>query len=280
MREILVGTSGWSYDDWEGPFYPKQIDQARRLNFYADRFPTIEVNFTHYQIPGKSQIAALTNRMHEASLRSVIYKAPRSITHEAIPEEDVEMLRADTSAFFRAMEPAQDAGILDGVLFQFSHSAEPGVVLAGLNDVLTQGIPYPLFVEVRHAGFNEDRHYDALRDRVEPTGGSIVATDSPASTVTAAPPSDEAYFRFHGRNEEMWFVEDPPGEHGSSRYDDLYSEDEIQTLAERVQEAQAGTVHVFFNNHPGAKAPLNAMQLMRELGVPMAKERATLDDFS
>lgn len=280
MQEILVGTSGWSYDDWVGPVYPRSMARDRWLAHYAESFPTVEVNFTHYRTPEAGQIATITDRMVEADLRSVVYKAPRAITHEAIPEVDLDGIDEVTDAFLDGLEPAADAGILGGLLFQFSHTAEPDLVLPALERIEDRGLPAPMFVEVRHAAFNEDRHYEALRERVEATGGAVAATDSPASTVTTAPPSEQAYFRFHGRNEQMWFEKDPPGEHGSARYDYLYGEAEVERLAERVSDADADHVHVYFNNHVGGKAVRNAIMLMDRLGIDQPKRRKTLDDFA
>lgn len=279
MQEILVGTSGWSYDDWVGPVYPRSLDRDRWLNHYGDRFPTVEVNFTHYRLPERDQIATITDRMLDAGLRSAVYKAPRSITHEAIPDQDADSLEDDGTRFLDALDPVADAQLLDGLLVQFSHTAGPDVVLEGLERLRALGLPAPLFVEVRHAAFNEDRHYEDLRELAEGQGGAVVATDSPAATITKAPPAERAYFRFHGRNEQTWFQKDPEGVHGSARYDHLYGEDEIAELAERIEAARAERIVVYFNNHARGKAPRNALMLMDRLGIPSPSKRVTLDDF-
>lgn len=278
MREILVGTSGWSYDDWVGPFYPKTIDRESRLEFYADRFPIVEVNYTHYRMPERARVRQLGDRMGQAGLRGAEFKAPRTITHEAMPEGETLQAGDLLDAFYEGVEPVQELGLLDGLLFQFSHTVEPETVIAGVEQALDHGPPAPIFVEVRHAGFNEDRHHERLRDLVEPEG-ALAATDSPSRTITHAPPSGQAYFRFHGRNEQTWFDADPDGEHGSARYDDLYDEEEIVELADRIRACEAERVRVFFNNHPGGQATQNAAQLMDELGLEPPRERVTLDDF-
>ena len=46
MGKILIGTSGFSYDDWRGPFYPEGLASAAMLPFYAQAFKTVEINFT------------------------------------------------------------------------------------------------------------------------------------------------------------------------------------------------------------------------------------------
>lgn len=277
--EILVGTSGWSFDDWVGPVYPPSLDRSRWLSHYAERFPTVEVNATHYQVPSPGQGQTMASRLDEAGLRTVSWKAPRTLTHEAIPEGDAGRIQHEAERFFQALSPAADEEVLDGVLVQFSHTADPETVLEGLDVVLELPLPAPLFVEVRHAHFNEDRYHQPLRDRAEATGGAVVATDSPAATIKRAFPGEEAYFRFHGRNEETWFMEDPPGVHGSARYDHAYSDEAIGELATRIEDAEADRVHVYFNNHAKGKAFNDGLSLMDRLGLEQPGDRVTLDDF-
>jgi uncharacterized protein YecE (DUF72 family) len=279
VREILVGTSGWAYDDWVGPVYPRGLDRSRWLNRYADRFPTVEVNSTHYRVPGEDQAETMARRLHDAGLRSVTWKLPRAITHRAVPERDPGDARRRTRGFLAALEPAREADVLDALLAQFAHDTEPEAVLEGLDAILEADPPAPVFVEVRHAGFNEDRHLEPLFERARSTGGNVVATDSPAATITRAPPGEVAYFRFHGRNEETWFEEDPPGEHGKARYDHAYTDAALDQLAERLREAEADTVVAYFNNHAGGKAVRDASRLMHRLGLEPPEERVTLDDF-
>jgi uncharacterized protein YecE (DUF72 family) len=51
--KIYIGTSGWVYKDWAKRFYPKEIPKKRHLEFYATRFPTVEINATFYRLPAK-----------------------------------------------------------------------------------------------------------------------------------------------------------------------------------------------------------------------------------
>jgi len=48
MRRVLVGTSGWNYEDWRGPFYPEDLPRTKWLEYYARNFQTVEVNATFY----------------------------------------------------------------------------------------------------------------------------------------------------------------------------------------------------------------------------------------
>ncbi len=49
--EIIVGTSGYSFDDWEGEFYPPGLPKGKRLDYYKDHFNAVEINSTYYRIP-------------------------------------------------------------------------------------------------------------------------------------------------------------------------------------------------------------------------------------
>lgn len=76
-----VGTSGWSYDAWKGPFYPDDIASSAMLSFYADRLGAVEVNNTFYRMPKREVLEKWAAQVPE-SFRFVI-KASRRITHQA-----------------------------------------------------------------------------------------------------------------------------------------------------------------------------------------------------
>lgn len=279
MKRVQVGTSGWVYDDWVGPFYPRALAKERWIGHYAERFPTLEVNYTHYHLPKASEIARQAETLAATHLSSVVYKAPRTITHEAVPDGDAALARSEAARFHEALGPMADRGLLRGLLYQFAHDTGPTEITAALDAAEGADPPAPLYVEVRHAAFNEDRHYEVLRARLSEQGGALVATDDPAATVRVAPPGDQAYFRFHGRNLDTWFQADPGGPNGSARYDYRYSDEELAELAGRVREAEADDVLVFFNNHVDGQAPENAMRLMELMHLEAPAKRATLDDF-
>jgi len=131
---------------------------------------------------------------------------------------------------------------------------------------------YQLAVKLRHRNWSDDEntssllraHNAAWVQIDEPKFSSSIATELPVT-------SDIAYFRFHGRNAEMWWKGD-----GESRYRYLYSPEEIKELSERVRSSASSTKYtfVFFNNHWQAYAPRNANGLKRELSLPI-KEPTT-----
>jgi len=122
-------------------------------------------------------------------------------------------------------------------------------------------------VELRHCSWSDDQNTARLLAGSnvawvqidEPKFQTSVAQDIP---VTA----DIAYFRFHGRNKETWWTGDR-----ETRYRYLYSPEEINELASRVRTAAGQTelTFAFFNNHWQGYAPRNAVDMKRQLGLPM-----------
>ena len=76
---IRIGTSGWEYAHWVGSFYPRELARARRLEFYADRFDTVELNNSFYRLPEADDFARWAKRVPEGFAFAV--KASRYLTH-------------------------------------------------------------------------------------------------------------------------------------------------------------------------------------------------------
>ncbi len=76
---IFVGTSGFSYKEWKGPFYPESISQNEMLSFYSSRLPSVEINNTFYRLPKEDVLATWADQT-PSSFRFVL-KASRRITH-------------------------------------------------------------------------------------------------------------------------------------------------------------------------------------------------------
>jgi uncharacterized protein YecE (DUF72 family) len=180
-------------------------------------------------------------------------KAHRSLTHEAGPA-----WRDDAATFLKALEPMADADRLHAVLIQlpysFHHTPDNRTYLAGLLSALA---PLPLAVEFRNDEWQTDRVYDELERR----GVGVVMVDRPE--LPGLPPvgdrvtGDLAYARFHGRNAEAWWSGD-----ATSRYDYLYSEDELAGAAPRLRRmAKAKRLLIAFNNHARGNAVRNAREL-------------------
>jgi uncharacterized protein YecE (DUF72 family) len=76
---FYVGTSGYSYKEWKGSFYPEKLPQKDMLSYYAQRFSTVEINNTFYRMPKASVVESWAQQVPE-SFRFVL-KAPQKITH-------------------------------------------------------------------------------------------------------------------------------------------------------------------------------------------------------
>ena len=117
---ILVGTSGFSYKDWVGVLYPENTKSADMLEFYARIFPSVELNFTYYQMPSTRTIEGLVRKVPDGFEFCV--KANKTMTHEIDANEDPGLRRGTFSDFMDALKPMTDRGVLGSVLAQFPWS--------------------------------------------------------------------------------------------------------------------------------------------------------------
>jgi len=111
---IYIGTSGYSYDDWVGPFYPEGTKKDEFLDFYVKEFDTNELNFTYYRMPTAIMLENFVDKVPEGFLWMV--KAPSEITHEQ--EDPI----ANAKMFNAALKPMQDADKFACALVQFPSS--------------------------------------------------------------------------------------------------------------------------------------------------------------
>ncbi|MFQ6096564.1 MAG: DUF72 domain-containing protein [Armatimonadota bacterium] len=255
---IHVGTSGFSYDDWVGPFYPDSLPKRDRLRYYARRFGCVEVNFTYYRMPNARTLSAMAAKTGD-DFRFVI-KANSTMTHErdAGPETFRE--------FVTALEPLIDAGKFGCILAQFPHSFKPDAQNADYIKRFREQIPeLPVVVEFRNRRWVCQGTFDLLRE----LDLGFCCVDEPQlpglMPRIAVATSGVGYVRFHGRNARMWWQH----EHAWQRYDYLYREEELREWAAKTRKLAQHTseTYVFFNNHYQAQAVANASlfeQLLEE----------------
>src|SRR5947207_2476123 len=79
MKQVYIGTSGWSYKGWEKTFYPRQTPAARHFEFYATQFATVEVNVTFYRLPTAQMVKGWRDKAPEGFVYAL--KGSRFITH-------------------------------------------------------------------------------------------------------------------------------------------------------------------------------------------------------
>ena len=120
MSEILIGTSGYFYDDWTGAFYPEGTAKKDYLTYYAGHFRVLELNFSYYRIPETRQ----SGRMLESSEGNLdfVVKAYRGLTHEISENSIKEFL----PRFMEGISPFTDGGKLGAILLQFPQSFHYG----------------------------------------------------------------------------------------------------------------------------------------------------------
>ena len=254
MSDILIGTSGFSFDDWVGEVYPQTIKKQEMLPYYENvlGFSTLELNYTYYALPSRRTMESFVRRTSDTF--SFAVKAYKGITHERN-----ETTRGQFKTFKEGIQPLEKS--LRALLFQFPYAFLPTQENIDYLKVLKDEFQdYESVVEFRNSRWFDDRHMDILE---ELSFGSCVVDEPKLKGLLPFRPaltSKTGYFRFHGRN-KAWFRE--PVE---VRYDYLYSEKELKEFVAPIKDVarRAETTLVFFNNCHAGKAVKNA-QMMKKL---------------
>ncbi len=272
--KFYIGTSGWSYPKgkgtWTGFFYPRS--KINELEYYSQFFNTVEINSSFYRPPNPGYVHNWVRRVPEGFLFTA--KLWQKFTHpkmfkEATGEEAV-ISQQDVDMFKQSIDPLVESGKLGALLAQFPPSFKNDTYGKQIvNAVISTFSQYRLAVELRHRSWSDDNDTAKL---LRENNVAWVHIDEPKFTSSIAEglplTSDMAYFRFHGRNTEMWW-------HGDSetRYRYLYSTEEIEELAGKLKHAaeNAALTFAFFNNHWQGYAPRNAVDIMKTLQLPLTE---------
>jgi len=152
--QLLVGTSGYSYKEWKGSFYPEKISAGEMLRFYAGHFRTVEINNTFYRMPDEAVLARWSEEVPGEFAFSL--KAPQRISHQKRLRE----AESDVAEFLR--RAAVMGSKLGPVLFQLPPFLRKDV--PRLRDFLAL-VPADSRVafEFRHDSWLDDSVYEALR---------------------------------------------------------------------------------------------------------------------
>ena len=268
MTDLLIGCSGWSYSDpskkggWVGAFYPNK--SIKKLPYYSQYFNTAEFDSIYYQKfyakMGVATFQGMVNSTPDNFQFSV--KVPETITREKKLGADAMPL---FNEFLNRISPLKRADKLGAILFQMSpnFTVDDFRNAESFLDKLPRGYDYA--IEFRHASWQTEgapellRHYNI----------ASVITDSadPQLRFLAEPiiTADHVFIRFHGRNKGFW-------------YNYLYSKKELEPWVKKVEEIkkQTNTLRIYFNNHYGGKAVLNALQFKEMAVVLNDKEKEVL----
>ncbi|MCX7824582.1 MAG: DUF72 domain-containing protein [Verrucomicrobiae bacterium] len=259
--QILIGTAGWSYADWENVVYP--VGQSPdRLRWLAQYLDCVEVDASFYR-PLEPRIAeSWLKRLADRPRFRFLAKAWQRFTHE----RKSPWTRSELELGTRGLEPLRAAVRLDALLFQFPWSFRNDAPnREWLTRIAGDFAGWPVAVELRHDSWLRDETIAFFREwRL-----IFCNIDQPALEhcirPTAHATTDTGYYRLHGRNAANWFRKEQ--EVYGGRYDYLYSDAELDGLLTHIRRVASQTKRTFvvFNNHRDAKAFANALGLQAKL---------------
>jgi uncharacterized protein YecE (DUF72 family) len=232
---ILVGTSGYNYPEWKGSFYPQALPASKMLPYYAERFPTVEINATFYRMPTASAVAGWAAQV-PPSFRFTL-KANRRITHD---KRLVDV--ADAVDFF--VRTARGLGPqLAALLFQTPPNlkcdlARFDAFLAGVPDGVQAAF------EFRHDSWLQDEVYARLRAR----NFALCVADTEARTVPVVATADFAYLRLR---------------------DEGYDDEAIRRWTKTAQDLSASCrdVYVYFKHEDAGKGAAFGQRMIELLAA-------------
>ncbi len=248
MSGLLIGTSGWSYNEWARVFYPSTT--TNKLSFYSKIYKTAEVDSTFYAFPSKGMVQGWSRYTPDDFVFSA--KLPQTITHEK--KLDLEKgAEEDLLRFLSLMKPLIAAGKLGPVLIQlppsFTYDREMER-LRGFLSAVPEDVRFA--VEFRHPSWLRDETWGLLREKN--VANTIV--DEPLLPPDTIVTADFAFVRWHGRGSRPW-------------YNYRYTEGELEGWVPKVKEVVARTkeTYGYFNNHFRGFAVENSLKMMGLLGV-------------
>jgi uncharacterized protein YecE (DUF72 family) len=238
--KIIVGTSGYSYKEWKGKFYPEKISPKEMLRFYAERLTAVEINNTFYHMPTEPVLASWAEQVPDDFVFAL--KAPQVITH-------LKRLRdvgRETEYLFRTLSVLDRK--LGPILFQFPksfHADRPA-----LEDFLAM-VPGNISCafEFRSPSWLDGEILDLLRGR----GCSLCLADTDEN------PADE-------------IINTAPWGYLRLRRSD-YTDADLSQWLQRILSQKWGKAFVFFKHEEEAKGPEMAMRF-REFYRIKGKENA------
>ncbi len=229
MATYWIGTSGYSYKEWKGHFYPGDLPDAEMLRYYAARFASVEINYTFYRTANVRQLQAWSKEAPEHFTFTL--KAPRKITHD-LRLRDAAEVAGDFCETARSLKTK-----LGAILFQLPPFLKRDV--PRLEDFLHQ-MPPTLRVafEFRNQTWFDDEVFDCLRR----FGVALCVAESQERTVPIEVTANFGYFRLRRPD---------------------YSDADLEACARRIQEAARdwSDVFVYFKHEAEGRGPLYAAKL-------------------
>jgi uncharacterized protein YecE (DUF72 family) len=251
---LRIGTSGWSYDEWVGPFYDSKDGMFTR---YAKVFTTAEVNSTFYRYPS----AGMVKGWYRTAPPGFVFalKLPQIITHDKWLRLG-EGVEGDTARFLELVRPLAEK--LGPILIQlrpmFNYDDHVGDLESYL-ETLPEN--YEWAVEFRNKSWMRGETYEILENH----NAAYAIVDEPLLPPETHVTADFAYIRWHGHGRSPWY-----------NYD--YTPGELEPWIPRVEETRrkAKRVYGYFNNHFSANAVKNAVEILNMLGSTTKEQKDAL----
>lgn len=232
----FIGTSGWMYPHWQGPFYPRDLPAAQWLAYYAQHFDAVELNRSFYRWPTEPQFAAWREAVPQGFHFAV--KASRALTH-LHKLSDPGQAAAQVVQAIHGLGPA-----LSAVLFQLPPRWHVNVDrLRALLAALPRGTRYAF--EFRDPTW----HTAAVREVLEQANAAFCVFDLGGVTSPRWITADFVYVRLHGPH---------------APYRGRYGQDRLEHWASWLMGCGVADAHVYFDNDEAGHAVEDA-RLMRAL---------------
>jgi len=232
---IWVGTSGYNYPEWKGHFYPEKLPAAKMLPYYAERFPTVEINYTFYRMPNEKLVAGWAEAT--PSPFKLTLKAPRRITHDSRLRNCGELVET----FCRVAGTLGPK--LGALLFQLPPFAKKDLPLF---DAFLAELPPKVCAafEFRHQSWLDDEVFERLARH----NLALCVADSEKMSAPVRITADYAYFRLR---------------------DEGYTPDDIRRWGDTIarETAKCKDVFVYFKHEDQGKGPEFGRILKDALGV-------------
>jgi len=240
---VHIGTSGWHYPHWKGPFYPENLPASKMLEFYTRHFDTVELNNTFYRLPVESGV-----RQWRASTPAHFVfaaKGSRFLTH-------MKKLKDPAPGIEKYFDRIKGLGSkLGPIVWQLPPNWE---VNADRLDAFLRALPKRrrFAFELRHPSWHNDEVYSILRRH----NGAFCIFEIAGMFSGIELTADFTYVRLHG-----------PG----GAYQGSYSDEALRRWAAQVREwdRKLREVYLYFDNDQAAYAAENALALRRILARTM-----------
>ena len=233
LKMILIGTSGYNYPEWKGNFYPSDLPNSKMLQYYSERFATVEINYSFYRMPSEKVLEGWAETAPDGFAFTL--KAPRRITHDARLRECEDMIQSFGT---RARTLGPELGVL---LFQLPPSLRKDL---GVLDAFLDWVPPDIRValEFRHVSWHSDDVFEGLGK----TNVALCIADSERMTTPIVATANFGYLRLR---------------------DEGYQESDIERWGETILEHDSdwNDVYVYFKHEEEGKGPEFAHSLGKSL---------------